>query len=239
MARMAWGLVSDVVDFLFPRYCAVCGTRLTRTEPQVCVGCLNGLPKTRAHLMEENPIEQLFWTFIPIGRATSYFFYESAEAHRAIHQLKYLNNPRVGEVLARVMATGLQEEGFFEGMDMIVPVPLHWRRKRTRGYNQCDYIAKGISGVTGLPVAKDVVGRVVNNRTQTRLGVAGRRENVEDIFRLKDASAVRGKHVLLVDDVITTGSTAISCGSALAQAGDVTVSVVSLAYAGRTFLVQD
>ncbi len=239
MARMAWRLFSDVADFLFPRYCAVCGTRLTRTETEVCVSCLSGLPKTRAHLMEENPIEQLFWTFMPVGRATSHFFYESAEAHRVIHQLKYFNNPRVGEVLARVMATGLQEDGFFEGMDMIVPVPLHWRRMRTRGYNQCDYIAKGISSVTGLPVAKDVVRRVVNNKTQTRLGTGERRDNVEDIFRLDDADAVRGKHVLLVDDVITTGSTAVSCGATLARAGGVTVSVVSLAYAGRTFLVPD
>ena len=239
MARMVWGLVSDVVDFLFPRYCAVCGTRLTKTESDVCVSCLSGLPKTHAHLMTENPIEKLFWTFIPIGRATSYFFYESSEAHRVLHQLKYLNRPHVGEVLARVMATDLQEEGFFEGMDMIVPVPLHWRRKRSRGYNQCDYIAKGISSVTGLPVAKNVIRRVVNNKTQTRLEIGERRENVEDIFKLVDADVVRGKHVLLVDDVITTGSTVISCGAALAQAGEVTVSVVSLAYAGRTFLVRD
>ena len=229
--------MGDVMDFLLPRYCPICRRRLTRTEPEICLDCLCDLPKTNAHLMKENPIEKLFWTFMPIERATSYFFYESMESQRSIHQLKYYSNPRVGEELASIMAAELQEAGFFDGIDFLIPMPLHWKRKLKRGYNQCDYIARGISKVTGIPVAKDVVERTVNNKTQTRQLMSDRKENVENIFRLKNAGKIEGKHVLLVDDVITTGSTAISCGAVLAEAKDVKISVISLGYAGRKFLV--
>lgn len=230
-------LSSDVFDFLFPRYCPVCGERLVKTESRICLNCLCNLPKTNAYLMKENPIEKLFWTFIPIERATSFFFYESIESHLSIYQTKYFCNPEVGEEMAEIMANEASEADFFKGIDFITPIPLHWKRKMKRGYNQSDYIARGISKATGLPVVNGIVKRIMNNSTQTRKGIDDRKTNVEGIFKLVKPELAHGKHILLVDDVITTGSTIISCGKELAKAGDVKLSVMSLGYAGRRFIV--
>ena len=134
------------------------------------------------------------------------------------------------------MAEEIKESGFFDGMNLIVPIPLHPRRLRKRGYNQCDYIAKGISEETGIPIGKDIVRRIVDNSSQTHLLEMGRKENVVGIFQLVHPEKVRGKHILLIDDVITTGATSISCGQELAKAGNVKISVVSMAYAGKKFL---
>lgn len=187
--------------------------------------------------MKDNPIEKLFWTFIPIERATSFFFYESIESHLSIYQTKYFCNPEVGEEMAEIMANEASEEDFFKGIDFITPVPLHWKRKMKRGYNQSYYIARGISKATGLPVVNGIIKRIMNNSTQTRKGIDDRKTNVEGIFKLVKPELAHGKHILLVDDVITTGSTIISCGKELAKAGDVKFSVISLGYAGRRFIV--
>lgn len=229
-------ILNDIVDFLFPRYCPICNSRLSKGEKNICFLCLSGLPRTNTHLSKENPIEKLYWTRLPIERATSFFFYDSIESRETIYHIKYFNDPKIGEMVAKAMAEEIKESGFFDGMDLIVPIPLHPRRLRKRGYNQCDYIAKGISEETGIPIGKDIVRRIVDNSSQTHLLETERKENVVGIFQLVHPEKVRGKHILLIDDVITTGATSISCGQELAKAGNVKISVVSMAYAGKKFL---
>ncbi|MCR4836726.1 MAG: ComF family protein [Bacteroidaceae bacterium] len=229
-------ILNDIVDFLFPRYCLICNSRLSIGEKNICFLCLSSLPRTNAHLSKENPIEKLYWTRLPIERATSFFFYDSIESRETIYHIKYFNDPKMGEMVAKAMAEEIKESGFFDGMDLIVPIPLHPRRLRKRGYNQCDYIAKGISEETGIPIGKDIVRRIVDNSSQTHLLEMERKENVVGIFQLVHPEKVRGKHILLIDDVITTGATSISCGQELAKAGNVKISVVSMAYAGKKFL---
>ena len=229
-------ILNDIADFLFPRYCPICGKRLSEDEKNICFLCLSDLPRINAHSIEGNPIEKLYWTHLPIERATSFFFYDSIESREVIYHTKYFKDPKVGEAVAMAMAEELITTQFFDGMDLIVPIPLHPRRLRKRGYNQCDYIAKGISEVTGLPVEKEAVRRIVDNSSQTHLLSTERKENVIGIFQLVHPEKVRGKHLLLVDDVITTGATSISCGQELVKAGDVKISVVSMAYAGKKFL---
>ena len=196
------------------------------------------LPLTHAHRMNPNPIEQLFWHQLPIVRATSFFFYDTEGSHQLIHLLKYHDRPQVGRDLAEYMATELRKDGFFDGIDLILPVPLHWRRRLRRGYNQSDYIAQGISCVTGIPIERHAVQRVVNNPTQTHKNISERRSNVEQVFRLVKPERVAGCHVLLVDDVLTTGATAQACGQELCSRGNVRVSVLTLAYAGSDFLTE-
>lgn len=230
-------IMSDILDFLLPRHCELCGTRLSKDEKRICLSCIDELPRTNAHLMKENPIEKLFWTQFPIERATSFFFYDSQSVRNAIYDLKYYQNPDLGEEITRLMATELKEAGFFEGMDVVIPLPLHWKRKIKRGYNQSWYIAKGVSRVTGLPIDTKSVKRIVNNVSQTRMIHSERKHNVEGVFRLVHPELLKGKHVLLIDDVITTGSTTVSCAQELAKAGDVKISVLSMGFAGVKFFV--
>lgn len=232
-------IITDIIDFMFPRYCPICNGRMGKDEQYICFSCLSALPRTNAHLITENPIEKLYWTHIPIERATSFFFYDAQESRETIYFTKYFNDPKIGTSVAKVMAEELNEAGFFEGMDMIIPLPLHQNRQKKRGYNQCDFIAEGIKEVTGLPIGRDIVRRMVDNTSQTHLLSSERKENVKDIFELKHPETIKGKHLLLVDDVITTGSTTISCGKELAKAEGVRISVISMGYAGKKFLSDD
>jgi len=136
--------------------------------------------------------------------------------------------------MGRLLATSLLPARFFDGITLLVPIPLHWHRYLRRGYNQSAYIARGIHRVTGIPVRRDVVRRVKDNPTQTHLNPAQRRTNVENIFRLTDkgAAALRGQHVLLIDDTLTTGATLLSCAREIARAASL-VSFCTLAYAGE------
>lgn len=228
-----------MLDFLFPRLCAGCRQRLTSSEKHLCCACLRELPRTNYHLMQTSPLEQMFWGHIPIECATALYFFSGNSPRSAIHHLKYRNAPHIGEYLGQILAEEISESRFFESIDCIVPIPLATRRLLSRKYNQCDWIARGISRQTGIPVILDAVRRIRNNKTQTRLSTNERWENVEGIFQLVHPENVAGKHILLVDDVITTGATTISCAQTLMEAGhDTRFSVVSLAMAGEKTLCE-
>ena len=227
-------LYRNILDFFFPRTCAMCGKRLGEEEASLCVPCIRGLDRFGYEGNDEHgTLERLFWGQLPIERVTSFFYYSGKNHRRIIHNLKYKQREDVGEDVGALFAEELMETGFFDGIDGIVTMPLHHSKLRERGYNQCDSIARGIQKVTGIPIIDGVVERMVNNETQTHKNIVERKENVKGIFRLKDASLVEGKHILLVDDVLTTGSTLISCGSELAKAPNVRISICTLAYAGE------
>ena len=161
------------------------------------------------------------------------FQYEGENTRHILHNIKYFDRPEAAVTLARIFAREQQESDFFGGIDAIIPLPLAKKKQRKRGYNQCDYIAKGLSLQTGIPIYDDVAIRTVNNPTQTHLDHDQRRENVKGIFQLTDPQKIAGMHVLLVDDVITTGSTLLSFAEEIAKAPDVSISIFSLAYAGQ------
>lgn len=231
--QTGWG--RRFLDFLLPRTCGFCGARLTLTEHEVCAVCIARLPRVQYRPERHGAIERLFWHHLPVVRATSYFYYHTSEVRHAIHEQKYYQRPQLAEALAALAAQELTEQcHFFDGIDAIVPVPLHWYRQLRRGYNQSDYIARGISSVTGIPVWTDVLRREASTKTQTQFGHFLRKLNVEGAFRLVHPERTAGRHLLLVDDVLTTGSTLIACGKALTQCSpDTSVSVFTLAYAGE------
>lgn len=219
-----------LLDLISPRLCAVCGQRLTVNEEVLCAECHSHLPLTRYERKPlDNPMARLFWGLFPIEKASAYFFYEpGSEISQMIHDMKYRSHPEMAETLGVMAARWMDAAAFFEGIDGVVPMPITRCRRWQRGYNQCVEIAKGISSVTRLPVYKNVVERKRFHQSQTKLRGYERRDNVEGAFRLLRTNAVEGKHLLLVDDIITTGATVTACARELCKVPGVRVSVLSL-----------
>ncbi len=224
---MKW--ISDLIDLIFPRCCMVCDELLSPQERDICLDCMSKLPKIEKLHLEE--IEKVFWGKVEIERATSYIYYhKNSPYNNVIHYLKYKNRPEPGERLAFIAAKEIAETGFFDGIDAIVPLPLSKKKLKERGYNQCDYIAAGISRATGIPVLKGAVVRTTANETQTHKNRDERWKNVEGIFALDRPQDIEGKHVLLLDDILTTGATLASCAKTIQAGCNCRISVFTLGY---------
>ena len=208
---------------------------MSQGEEVLCVRCQADLPRVRTISFEENDIARIFWGLVPIEKVISFFHYTPHSPHsRILFELKYHNHPEVGKTMGRMMAEELKATNFFNGIDLIVPIPLSRKKERQRGYNQSDWIAWGISEATGIPTDTTSVVRTKSNPSQTTLDHRQRRENVRDIFAVRHPGNLEGRHILLVDDVITTGATMLSCAEAIARACRVRFSVLSLAWAGHS-----
>ena len=224
---MKW--ISDLIDLIFPRHCCVCGEVLSRQEKDLCLDCLYKLPKIEQMHLDE--IERGFWGKFDIVSATSYIYYRKESPYnRLLHRMKYDNRPEIGCRLAMMAAESIAKSGFFDGIDAIIPLPLSKKKKRERGYNQCDYIAEGLSQITGIPVIKDCVVRNKANESQTHKTREERWKNVEGIFSLAKPELIEGKHVLLIDDILTTGATLTNCAISIKQGCNCKISVFTLAY---------
>jgi ComF family protein len=223
---------SRVIDMISPRACAVCGRRLSIDERQLCCKCNLHMPRTFfARKPLDNEMARMLWGQIPVERAAALFYYETgSELTHLIHQMKYGDSPQTGEDLGRMVATEMALDGFFDGVDMLIPVPLTSERQRERGYNQSMELARGIATVTGLTVGKGVLRRTKFSGSQTHIRGRERRNNVEDAFSLADGTSIAHRHVMIVDDVMTTGATIINCAKELLKAGDVTISVVTVGF---------
>ena len=207
----------------------VCDELLSPQERDICLDCMSKLPKIEKLHLEE--IEKVFWGKVEIERATSYIYYhKNSPYNNIIHYLKYKNRPEPGERLAFIAAKEIAETGFFDGIDAIIPLPLSKKKLKERSYNQCDYIAAGISRATGIPVLKGAVVRTTANETQTHKNRDERWKNVEGIFALDRPQDIEGKHVLLVDDILTTGATLASCAKTIQAGCNCRISVFTLGY---------
>lgn len=226
---------SDLWELFFPRCCLFCGSRLSHGERTLCFSCLAKLPRTELHLRRDNAVERNFWGKFPVERATSFLYYaKGGDVRQLLYELKYHGNKEVGKVMGRTMAAELLSSCFFEDVDLIIPVPLHRRKERQRGYNQSECLARGIAEVTGLPVCTDMVVRSRYTETQTHKGQYERWENVRNLFACSAPELLENKHVLLVDDVLTTGATIVACVDALRNVSGLRVSVLTLALAGES-----
>lgn len=220
------------VHLFFPRCCVVCGAPLAEGEEAICTRCNIDMPRTNYHKEKDNLVERMFWGKIPLERATSYFFYrKGSDFRRILHQLKYGGRKELGATMGRFMAAELSATDFFEDIDVIIPVPLHPRKRRARGYNQSEWIARGVSQVIGIPVDVSSVVREKHTDTQTRKSAYERWENVDGIFRLHYPERFTGKHVLIIDDVLTTGSTTTACADVFCEVAGIRISILTLAVA--------
>src|SRR5512133_2325968 len=227
-----YDLWDDFISLLFPRLCCACGNHLLRNENLICTECYVLIPRTNFHNEVNNPVAQLFWGRCLIEKAAAFSFYNKGSRIRnLIHNLKYKGIREIGYELGKIYGHALITSGFLENIDLIIPVPLHPSKMRIRGFNQSETISLGLADSTRLPIDIKSLERSVISATQTTRSRYQRWTNVEGIFGVTDPLSVMGKHILLVDDVITTGSTIESCTNELLKIEGVRVSVVALAFA--------
>ena len=241
---MLLSLLGKIIDLLFPRYCPICGNRLMGTEEILCTHCLLGLPRTETWKDPyENEIAKMFWVLIPIERCCAFFYYRShAPSSNILYALKYGNRPDIGIYMGSLIARKGIATHFFDGIDAIIPIPLAPKREKQRGYNQSERIARGIQLETHLPIIIDAVRRDIFVESQTHKNRWQRQDNVRHVFHLNDhyhdekgklhsTTDLAGKHLLMIDDVCTTGATIIACCEELMKAGKMKFSVASIGWA--------
>lgn len=226
-------LLSEITDLFYPRLCIICNRALMTNERHICLHCMQQMPQTGYHREPENPMEQLFWGSVEIETACAYFFFLPEGAFRHfIHAVKYQGETDAAQYIGAQYATEILAAGKLGDIDYIIPVPLHPKRLRQRGYNQSEEIAKGFSEVLKKPVRTDILYRNHATETQTHKSVYERWENMQDTFGAKDILLPLYPHFLLIDDVITTGATLIACAQQLLVHYETArISVVTLAAA--------
>lgn len=223
---------NDLFALFFPELCAACGRSLVSNERQICTSCIFQLPHTGFHDDPENRMARELWGRIPFEQACAFlYFKKGGKVQNLMHQLKYNKKPEAAKRAGELYGYELKRSDKFIIPDLIIPVPLHPSRLKKRGYNQSEYIAAGISSVLEIPVCSDYLSRIENTATQTRKSRFARYENLRSAFRLKSSDLLINRHILLVDDVMTTGSTLEACSLKLLTVEGLRISICTLAYA--------
>lgn len=227
-------ILTDLTQIFFPHICIGCGTDVIDAKAVLCIRCLDRLPVTNFNMHANNLVEKIFWGRIPLVNASSLCYFSKDSLIRdLIHQLKYKSNKEAGYFLGKMMGESLRASNRFNAVEALVPLPLFPVKERRRGYNQAAILCEGMTEVMGLPIWRDVIKRGTFTDTQTKKSRIERWRNAEGRFVLVDADKIRGRHLLLVDDVVTTGATLEACGQELLSAEGVRLSVVTGACAVR------
>lgn len=226
-------ILNELAHLFFPHCCVVCHSKLLPQEKDVCMSCLTKIPRMNNYLIADNECEVLLAGRFPFQRSASFSaFIKGSILQTLIHQLKYNNKPSIGELLGIVYGKDLLGSDFIKSIDAIIPVPLHPDKLKKRGYNQAEEFAKGLAAATSIKVVTNLLIRTIDNPTQTKLSKNERWKNVEGIFSINPAAECFDiSHVLLVDDIITTGSTLEACAKTLLSCRDIKISVTTIGIA--------
>lgn len=224
------GWFSDLLRIVFPDVCEVCGSSLVRGEEVICLKCDMNMPRTRVHNDSFNIIHERLAGKTPIERAAGYFYYYRESDYAAIiHNAKYNGRPIIARKLAMRFARELMADNFFDGIDLVLYVPMFFLKKIKRGYNQSEYIAQGISQATNIPIGHNLISKR-SHSSQTKKNSYSRWLNAQGVYDVINPEELENKHVLIVDDVITTGATLLACCDVVHNAvPSATISVLSLA----------
>lgn len=226
------GYLADFVSLLFPELCLACGESLVGGEELICTSCRYDLPFTDFHLKADNIVAQQFWGKINLEAAYALcYFSKGGKIQQLMHQLKYKGKQKVGHLLGNIAGTQLAANEVFKTVDIVIPVPLHKSRLRKRGYNQSICFAEGIAEKLNILVSEHNLVRNRATETQTHRSRFSRFENMQEVFAIIHPGLFENKHVLLVDDVITTGSTLEACGAELLKVKGLKLSIATIAYA--------
>lgn len=222
----------DFISLIFPKLCAGCRRGLQLNEDCICTFCHYQLPETNYHLRADNPVAKIFWGRVKLNAAASFYaFNKGGKVQNLIHELKYRGRPDVGILIGKFYGCRIKESELFGSVDLVVPVPLHVDKLKKRGYNQSECFAKGIAESMDITCDPKILKRNADTQTQTNKSRFQRWENINSVFSVNDKNNVGGKHILLVDDVVTTGATLEACAQLLLQVPNVIVSIATIAYA--------
>ena len=225
-------LSQGLLHLLYPNLCVGCDASLQSTHNCFCISCQRKLHPTNMHVLQENEFTERFWGRVPLeAGAALYYFSQKSPIQKALHQLKYKNQADIGVQLGRQMGYLLKQSPLFQTVEGIVPVPLHPKKEHLRGYNQSAMLATGLSEALQVPVLSGILTRQQFSESQTRKKRMDRFDNVNDVFAVRRSKRIQGRHLLLVDDVLTTGATLEACGLALLKVPDVRLSMATIAIA--------
>jgi len=229
--RQLW---AGFTHLLYPELCVACGGDLPSSATCFCLRCSARLAQSDMHLVAENEFINRLWGRVNIeSGAAAYYFTRQSPIRMAVHHLKYKNKPEIGLMIGREFGRKLRESDLYKTIEGIIPVPLHPKKERLRGYNQSSMFAQGLSEAMEIPMLGKVLVRRAFTETQTKKKRMERFQNVGDVFSVEKPQTIEGKHLLLVDDVLTTGATLEVCGQALLDVEGTKLSCATIAIAAR------
>jgi len=231
MKRLANNIVTGLLDVFYPQLCAGCGRSLTKQEAVLCMHCLLEMPTTNFNHIHDNILYQKISGRTLIQHAAAYaYFSKDGMLQHLIHQFKYQQQKKIGTLLGELFANEISDLRWVKQTDVLVPIPLHRQKFRKRGFNQSHIIATAMGTTLHKPVAGNALIRIINNPSQTNKSRSERLGNVKDIFAIEQVNALKGKNVLLVDDILTTGATMETCSNLLRSvAASVSIAVLGIA----------
>jgi ComF family protein len=224
-------ILSALAHLFFPHTCCGCGTDLLTEKSIFCIYCLASMPLTGFEDHPGNPVEKIFWGRAEIHAASAHlYFTKNSVVQQSLHQFKYKGRKEIGFYFGKCIGRALTNAGRFQTCDLILPLPLYISREKKRGYNQATLLSEGISSVMHIPVIPDALIRIKKTSTQTHKNRIQRWQNMTDKFQVRRKEQLTGKHILLVDDVVTTGATLEACAQTLNNLEGITLSIATLAY---------
>ena len=223
---------NSISHLLFPHNCLGCATDVLNNDDLICARCATELPETNYFKATNNPIEKTFCGRVKIENAAAgFYFTKQSLMQHLLQQLKYKGNKEVGIYLGKLIGYELQKSIRFDDIEVLIPLPLNAKKEFKRGYNQSMLICQGIASIWQKPVLKDAVIRTVFTETQTNKTRINRWENMDGVFAIANEKALEGKHILLVDDVVTSGATFEACGSEILKISNTKLSIAAVACA--------
>jgi ComF family protein len=221
---------NDLLNLLYPHICVGCGSDLFPKDV-LCYECINNMPVTNFYRHRDNPVEKIFWGRLPVASGLAYaYFTKGSVIQNMLHELKYRGNTEIGFFMGRLMGEQLRNKIAGETIDGLIPLPLFAKKQKLRGYNQAELICEGMSSIAGISVMNDVIIRRKSTESQTRKGRTDRWKNMQSKFEIINADRIIDRHVMIVDDVITTGATVEACGLELLKVRGVRLSISAFAY---------
>lgn len=224
-------LLKDIFNVFYPDICLCCNTALTTNEHIICLFCRNDLPLTNFCYETNNLVEKTFYGRIPIKKGTALFYFlKKGKTQQLMHRLKYKGNQEIGSFIGDWLGENMLLSNRFNDIDCIIPVPLHYKKQKKRGYNQVSTFGISLSKTLKIPYYEGVLQRKTATNTQTKLIRLDRWKNVKELFQVENTHKLNNKHILLIDDIITTGATLEACYLALNKCENIKISIASMAY---------